>query len=308
MSERPAHTTLPDHLHRVGSRLRRSPLLRNQRWLWNAAEPAWNALVRRASRRRGVRFEINGDALRLDYAYGARYERTGYEPLVHRYFVAGVQPGMVVFDVGAHVGVFALAAAFRVGSQGRVVAFEPSPATAEILRRHCAMNGADDRIEVVEAIVSDRAGVSSLFAYEDSMAASLSREHMQASPERFTHPPVRVEVPSITLDAFCELRRIAPDRVKIGVEGAEILVLRGATSVLASAAGVICEVHPTAIRRLGGALDDLESLAHANGRSVQILDEPNEQGIYHVRLARTAAETDTPPELWPRADHLAAGG
>ena len=44
-----------------------------------------------------------------------------------------------------------------------------------------------------------------------------------------------VTVEAVTLDAFCAERGLAPDFVKIDVEGAELLVVRGMKSVLVGA-------------------------------------------------------------------------
>src|SRR5262245_39931628 len=46
-----------------------------------------------------------------------------------------LRPGDTFVDVGAHVGYFSALAARLVGADGRVVAFEPTPATREILVR-----------------------------------------------------------------------------------------------------------------------------------------------------------------------------
>src|SRR5512147_1317925 len=54
--------------------------------------------------------------------------------------LALIRPGDVVLDVGAHVGIFALAFARRVASHGRVVAFEPQPALFDLLKRNLADN------------------------------------------------------------------------------------------------------------------------------------------------------------------------
>ena len=232
--------------------------------------------------------EVNGDRMRLEYAYAARYSKTGYEPLIHEAFTTTVRSGMVVLDVGAHVGFFTLAAALRVGPTGRVFAFEPAPETAAILARHVAMNGWGDRVEVVRSALSDREGTLPFFTLGTTMAASLSREHVEASPEVHTSAPEEVSVPAVSLDGFCASRAVVPDRIKIDVEGAEVMVLRGARHVLDSDAEILCEVHPAAIGLFGSSVDELHELAAGAGRRPIPVDSPNELGIYHVLLRRAA--------------------
>jgi hypothetical protein len=101
-------------LNRAASFVRNAPLLRNQRWLWGGIEPAWNTILSRATHRSGYATRINGEVLRLDYLYGARYDRRDkqqYEREFYEAFTSSVRPGMTVFDVGAHVGILALGAA-----------------------------------------------------------------------------------------------------------------------------------------------------------------------------------------------------
>ena len=54
--------------------------------------------------------------------------------------MAVARPGMVAWDVGAHVGFYTLLFAELVGRRGKVYAFEPAPANVELLRRHMEMN------------------------------------------------------------------------------------------------------------------------------------------------------------------------
>jgi FkbM family methyltransferase len=57
-----------------------------------------------------------------------------------RIIQALVQPGDVVWDVGAHHGYMSLCAAARVGMEGEVHAFEPSARNRRILERHIRWN------------------------------------------------------------------------------------------------------------------------------------------------------------------------
>src|ERR1700752_2954375 len=52
-----------------------------------------------------------------------------------------VKPGMHVVEVGANVGYFTLTMAHIVGGQGSVVAFEPDPFLAQIIRDNAEING-----------------------------------------------------------------------------------------------------------------------------------------------------------------------
>src|SRR5436309_3468193 len=56
-----------------------------------------------------------------------------FEEGLTRIMLALVRSGMTVVDVGAHIGYFSLLAARLVGSSGRVLSLEPTPATRALL-------------------------------------------------------------------------------------------------------------------------------------------------------------------------------
>jgi FkbM family methyltransferase len=282
-------------LHRLGSALRHSPLLARQDWLWNAIEPAWQRAFAFATRSQGFEARINGETLRLAYEFAARYDRADkrvYEPSFYAPFAAAVRPGATVFDIGAHIGIFALGAAKRAGESGRVFAFEPSPETAAVLRRHVELNGFERRVEVIPSVVSNRTGTASFYSHHLSMAASLSRANIEDfSPEDLTGGIASAEVPCVTLDEFCERGGVWPSVIKIDVEGAELLVLEGARSLLAGRGdrqglAVFCEIHPLQMKNCGSSLADFRALVSSVGYKMSQLDEPNPAGIFHAAVTK----------------------
>ncbi len=237
--------------------------------------------------KRGYPARVNGDLIRLTYSYGARYEKEGYEPIVHAAYTSRISTGMTVLDVGAHVGFFTLAAALRVGPKGRVFAFEPAPETAAVLQRHIRMNGFEDRVEVVRYVVADHEGEIDFYVRGKTMAAALFRESIEIlSPERSNSPAEGVRTRTVTIDKFCAGRGVSPDRIKIDVEGAELFVLRGASATLAGGAEILCEIHPNALNALACSLEDVEALLRSQGRQCVYVSRPNRLGIYHVLSRR----------------------
>jgi FkbM family methyltransferase len=280
---------LIETIHRIGSRIRHSPLLERQRWLWERVEPYWEATFERASKNSGYATHVNGDVFVVEYALGARYDRQdqrSYEPVFYRAFVDRIQPGMQVADLGAHVGFFTLGAALRAGDRGKVFSFEPSPSTVASLRRNVALNRWQDRVEVIEAAVSDKEGFVSFFTNGTSMAASLSRNNVEVlNPE---HPAAATEVTvrSLTLDQVCKSRQARLDVIKIDVEGAELLALRGAREVLQTDRPVIlCEIHPLQMQQCGCTVEELKQFIGSLRYALEPLDEPNPAGIFHAVLA-----------------------
>ena len=89
-------------------------------------------------------------------------QRGAPEPGTLRRFRSLAEPGMYVADVGANVGLFTIAAAVEVGTQGSVVAFEPTPRTHSILMGNVQLNGLleSGRVMVHQVAIADRAGLT----------------------------------------------------------------------------------------------------------------------------------------------------
>jgi FkbM family methyltransferase len=134
-------------------------------------------------------------------------------------FAASVRAGDVVYDIGAHVGYYTLLSARMAGSSGKVFAFEPLPRNARYLERHVELNEAKN-VTIIEAAVTDETGTSSFVQSPTSLEGRIS-------------PEGGLTVETVSLDDLLTSGRIAPPNVvKIDVEGAEALVLAGASAVL----------------------------------------------------------------------------
>ncbi len=152
-----------------------------------------------------------------------------------------VFPGAQVWDVGANVGLFAFAAAFLSGEKGHVRAIEPDPFLASLLHRSAASQPAGRAaVEVTEAAATNTAGTVEFLIAERGRAAN----HLAAVEGSSQAGGVRTarRVTAVTLDGLLETG-LAPDVLKIDVEGAELLALQGATRLLSEARPrLFCEV------------------------------------------------------------------
>src|SRR5690348_13933087 len=64
-----------------------------------------------------------------------------YEVMNQEVFQTLINPGDVVYDLGANVGFYTLLASKLTGPTGQVHSFEPSPRNIAYLRRHLVLNG-----------------------------------------------------------------------------------------------------------------------------------------------------------------------
>jgi FkbM family methyltransferase len=164
-----------------------------------------------------------------------------------------LKPGDYAIDAGGHIGFFTIQMAAAVGPQGRIYAFEPLDANADLLEQSIVENGFGERVRFQRAAVGAAPGTATLtFPVEtlNSGGAYLLRDG--AVPLAGNR---KQEVPLLALDAL-DLRR--PVRfIKMDVEGAEPQVLRGAAQILAADKPVILsELHPTQLERASGITGD----------------------------------------------------
>lgn len=216
-------------------RLRHLPVLRHAGWLWSLVRPCYDLVVRWTSPR-GIQRVINGtDEIRLLPELRGTVEE--YEPEVWKQVMAALRPGANVVEAGAHVGLYAIAMARRVGPAGKVLAAEPDPANAAILRRHIALNGVTAQVEVVAAGLSDQPGqaVLHLQGIQSQLRSAEATDH-------------GTTVSLTTIDAISGEKAI--DLILVDVEGYELQVLRGADAVLRTPlrrpGTIVVEVHPYA--------------------------------------------------------------
>ena len=124
-----------------------------------------------------------------------------------------VRPGSVFYDIGANVGFYSLLASGLVGS-GSVFAFEPSPRNIGFLRKHIELNRLRN-VTVLETALGDKDDIMKFETESTGFAGHLS-----------DNGEILVRV--TTLDALVGSGQIfPPDYVKMDIEGAELLALRG---------------------------------------------------------------------------------
>jgi FkbM family methyltransferase len=195
---------------------------------------------------------------------------------IGRWLVRELPVGGVMMDVGANVGDYTAVAADRVGARGRVYAFEPAPENAQQLRTRFALV---PHVTVVEAAVSDRAGVATFFLdRRDGTRHSLA-------PANVGKAGSAVTVRQVALDDFCgEVRNV--DVIKIDAQGAELLIIRGAQQLIRRfRPRITFELWPFGLRNLGADSDILLAEMEALGYGVWRLSAKGRlKGASHMRF------------------------
>jgi FkbM family methyltransferase len=204
----------------------------------------------------GCKFEVT------THVEEGRVVSLGGEEEFIRLFLSEIRPGDVFFDVGSCVGLFALHAAIY-GT--RVWAFEPDPSYRGRLIRNVIINKLQSSIEVLEWAVSDQKGVANIYTdgLEGNRSPSLNLIGKRSA--------IVVNTDSID-NAIADNRLPLPTLVKIDIEGAEILALRGMNKLLISKDAPRClfiELHPEFLKGFRSSIEECVTIIESVGYVVE---------------------------------------
>ena len=203
-----------------------------------------------------------------------------FEMNVRRYLCDTLKPGMTFMDVGANLGLHTVLAAKLVGPSGRVFSFEPSRREFERLNENVRINGMEN-VATHRYAVSDRGGRVVLTVCDDEFGGfnSIGTVSHPAAKDHVSH---QEDVDAICLDDFVDTNDIGKlDVLKIDVEGAEVLTLKGARKLLSGAASptVLCELCDLTATGLGVTARDVRKLLQEYGYSVYSLRDYCKTGL-----------------------------
>ena len=176
----------------------------------------------------------------LTYGFHEKYET--------ELFKKSIKKGMVVIDIGAHIGYYTLLAARLTGEKGKVFAFEPDPYNYTLLVKNIEVNGYSNVIPVRKAVFN-KSGKMKLFLDKSSLGNhSLSEANIPNSDTSIT-----IEVTS--LDEFFKNKHHKIDVIKMDVQGSEMGVLQGMTNIINKNDNlkIITEFWPMGLRRFGSS-------------------------------------------------------
>jgi FkbM family methyltransferase len=187
-----------------------------------------------------------------DPVVGRELLATGtYEPHVTNQLRRWLTPGGVFVDIGANVGYFTVLAARHVGREGRVIVFEPNPASLKVLLLNTLPEG--DTIRVYPFAVSDREGFLSLMRIVSIASSKRVAEDELRYPNDVTLAyAVRLD------DALRDERRL--DVLKCDIDGHDYRAIRGGLATLARTRPVVfAEFNPGTLRSFS-EIDPIEYL------------------------------------------------
>lgn len=170
---------------------------------------------------RPVEITVAGERYTIDSSCRLRGEVSDYDYAWVRLLGTGKR---CVLDVGSNVGVTALLFARHMAPDGVCVLFDPSVSALSVAARNLARSGGLTRASFANVFVG--ASGNPAAARTHALAEGSDLPGVLGAIRGFAAP-----APWVTLDDFCRERSLAPDLVKIDVEGAEGDVLAGMKDV-----------------------------------------------------------------------------
>ena len=200
---------------------------------------------------------------------------------VRHWIARHVAPDMAAVDVGAHLGAYTLALAHAVGPRGRVLALEPDAHNFDLLTR-AAPRWRLPQVDARPLAAADYTGWTTLHR---SATDHADHRIVSAATDR-----LRITVRAVCLD---ELLADWPtvDLVKLAVQGAEVLVLRGLSRTLERhpELRLLCAVAPAMLAHSGAGADALFEPLAAAGLRPHVLRPDGSPEAVHPTVAWTMA-------------------
>ncbi len=179
-----------------------------------------------------------------------------------------IKPGMIVVDIGAHVGYYTWLFSKLVGPSGKVISYEPSPENFRLLVSNLRAKNIKNVIPIQKAICDGSKPVKFYISPGNSNHSIV---------KGFTNFDEVIDVAATTIDlGVKELGYAHVDFIKIDAEGAEPAILRGMGSILKDSTETILliEMNPNALRASSfNPTDLLEQLSNLNYDPKIILED-----------------------------------
>lgn len=168
---------------------------------------------------------LRGKTLYMPQCEHLSYILGRYEPHIVQVLAKHLEPGMVCFDVGAHIGYLSLTMSQLVGPNGKVVSFEASPTNYRALQANIQSNQIQN-MQAIHKAVSNQPEMVRFATFDYSLVGHIATDDTPADGKI-----EEVEAVSIDDCIFNQGFR-APDLIKIDVEGAEVKVFNGMLETL----------------------------------------------------------------------------
>jgi FkbM family methyltransferase len=170
------------------------------------------------------------------------------------FLLSVVEAGDAVFDLGAHIGTYAIALAGKIGRGGRLLAVEGRAENFALLERNLKGNSHGAETLALHALVAEP-------------GRSYAAQTPDGNTGGTTFIPTEtggVAAAVTTLDALCR-DHFTPRVIKIDIEGGEVAAFRGAELLARAHPILYAEVNGKVLQLHGASIGDMERLLRGAG-------------------------------------------
>jgi FkbM family methyltransferase len=154
-----------------------------------------------------------------------------------------ITPGMVVYDIGANIGFYAILLAKMAGHNGKVICFEPDARNFGHLEKAVQ---AFPNVTSFQKAVSDKDGILKIYR-----SKLLNVDHRTYPVNNYESVE---EIQAVSIDSLLRQRTIpAPDVIKIDIQGYELSAFKGMEQLLREKQNlkIVAEYWPHGFKRAG---------------------------------------------------------
>ncbi len=261
----------------------RSPALGWFRPAWRASKRAWYGSVNTFLGGRRHRFGPAAVRVPAEYSHLWRTRSAAYEEAAAARVVAWCRanPTGVFLDVGSEIGQYSTAALTTLHG-GDVYAFDSALSSLLVLARSRWVGASANRLTLVHGFVTDAGQGKSI---DDAARETRARLSGLGYTDWVSLDYVNLDgasVPDVPHNSLDDLFRDAPVGrpwfLKMDIEGAEAVALRGATAVMARhRPRMLISVHPPLLGGFGSSREQILDFIRAQGYAIELVCQDHEE-------------------------------
>jgi FkbM family methyltransferase len=209
---------------------------------------------------------VQGNKMYLDPKDTLNLSARGvWEPFGTEIFKKHIRTGDVFLDIGANIGYFTLIASKIVGNEGKVYSFEPDTTNFSILNKNVELNNCKN-VTLVKKAVSDKTGKSDFYLDKNDLGKHSIFNLDQGK---------RIEIETVKLDDYFRNYSGKIDLIKMDIQGAEWLAIRGMKNMLEKneKVKIYTELDPDALIKSGTNPQEYMKMLTDLGFDLYIINE-----------------------------------
>lgn len=194
-----------------------------------------------------------------------------WEPSITKFFHRRIKKGYRIIEIGSNIGYFTTISAKKVGSSGKIFAFEANPDVYKICKNNIELNGFDKIVDLKNLAISDKQGTISLqkFNLHQGNSTIVKKELLSGYGEEIES----IIVPTETIDNLLSDEHI--DFIKIDAEGSERLIFSGMENLIKKNPNIkiLCEFFPERLMQAGTSPHEFLDYLSKLGFTISTVDD-----------------------------------